>query len=275
MEPISRPATLMANLAAQRAGAAPAQRVTDLAGPDGRATPDGERECQTCKGMRFIAAADGGMKACPDCGVANQWRAKSLDKYSSQTGQARTFEAFDLRANPQARAAFEAARRWAMDPQGWLLIYGQPGNGKSHLCAAVHQTLGERGQASIFVTMPDLTASLKECLGDDAPEPYQHRLERYQRAPVLILDDVGSERRTDWVDEVMVLLVDYRYRNRLPTLLASNVDPEDEDVFDFRVIDRWCDVNLCTIIHNPAPSYRRKSRKTEPQTEARNNNGRH
>ena len=75
-----------------------------------------------------------------------------------------------------------------------------------------------------LVTVPDFLRELRA--GYDATqqkqgESYHALMERYQTCDVLVFDDLGAEKLTDWVDEPFYLLVDYRYRQRLPVLASS------------------------------------------------------
>ena len=139
-------------------------------------------------------------------------------------------------------------------------MYGPPGSGKSHLCAAVRNALGQRGKASVFVSMPDLLESLKALMDAEGDrETYTGRLEKYQRAPLLILDDIGAEKRSDWSESVLFEIVDFRYRNKLASLFVTNLDPFSPDDFDPRVVSRWTDAQLSMVVHNGAPDYRHKA----------------
>jgi DNA replication protein DnaC len=229
---------------------------------------DGSPACATCNNQRYIIT-EAGITPCPDCGVVAQRAAKSLDAYSSATGRAReqTFENFKTTLDGQMdrglQLCHDAALAFAESRDGWLVFHGSYGNGKSHLCAAVANRLREHGKACIFVSMPDLTKSLKDLMDDDfarsVNQTYGQRLSKYQTAPVLILDDIHAEKVSDWSEGVLFEIVDYRYRNRLPTVFATNLDPLDKGEFDPRIISRWSDVELSIIIANNAPDYRQRS----------------
>jgi DNA replication protein DnaC len=75
---------------------------------------------------------------------------------------------------------------------------------------------------------------------------------------VLILDDLGAETGSAWSDGVLFEILDYRYRNRLPTMIATNVAPDD---FDPRIASRMQDRSFCTVIENAAPDFRRRPKK--------------
>ena len=229
---------------------------------------DGGPVCATCNNQRYIISQTGIIQ-CPACGVAAGWAAKSLDSYSSATGRAReqTFENFKIEIDGQIDTGLQlcrdAATAFADTLDGWIVFHGSYGNGKSHLCAAAANRLHERRKACIFISMPDLTKSLKDLMDDDfarsVNQTYGQRLSKYQAAPVLILDDIHAEKISDWSEGVLFEIVDYRYRNRLPTIFATNLDPLDKGEFDPRIISRWSDAELSIIIANNAPDYRQRS----------------
>jgi DNA replication protein DnaC len=219
-------------------------------------------DCPRCQNHRWLIDDVGRLTPCPDCGVAIEWRAQSLKTYSSHVGRAeqQTFDNFNVavkgRDNPSLQLCLDAAKQFAEQPEGFLLIHGQPGNGKSHLCAAVANHVRAAGVPVIFITMPELCSSLKATFDDDAEQTTTERTNVYKTAPVLILDDIGAEKRSEWSEVVLFELIDYRYRNRLPTMFVTNLDPRDRHAFDWRVVDRWTDHEIALVVHNAAPSHR-------------------
>ncbi len=227
-----------------------------------RYEPDDQHApCNYCNSMRFIIASDGARKPCPVCHVAQGWKTQRTDAYSSNAGKskAQTFDTFKV-DTPALKTLRNIVFDYATNPHGWLVIHGAPGNGKTHLCAAAHNELAARGVDCIFVSMPDLIASLKSLFDESTSllehQTYSQRLRIYQAVEVLVIDDLGAERQTDWTNGVLFELLDYRYRNQLATLISTNQDPNDKLVFDARLISRWHDSAFSTVIRNTAADYR-------------------
>lgn len=227
---------------------------------------DGEAQCEHCRNMRFVIDTQTNkLVACPHCNVVKKWQVQALEHYSSRSGVAlgQTFFNFKTvhngKENQILAMCLEAAEEFAHNPRDkWLVYWGERGSGKSHLCAAVANHLINAGTPVLFITMPDLLAALKEAIDLQAnteQESYSGRMRIFKTAGVLILDDLGAESGSAWADGVLFEVLDYRYRNRMPTMIATNV-PLDQ--FDPRVASRMQDKALSTVIKNSAPDYRKK-----------------
>jgi DNA replication protein DnaC len=201
----------------------------------------------------------GQLVPCDDCGQVHRQRIARFDRYSSRKGRAlrQLFCNLDL-SGPAAAVteAFNAALTFAADPVGWLVIHGPKGNGKSHLAAAMaNYLIDERGIAALFLTVPDLLRSLRQEIRDSVrgQGSDSRMLDTAQESPVLILDDLGAERWTEWAEEQLFLLLDYRYRLESPTVVITN---EELETLPSRIYSRLGDRALCRVVHNPAPDYR-------------------
>ena len=123
----------------------------------------------------------------------------------------------------------DAARRFAKNPAGWLVLFGQNGTGKTHLAAAIANSLREQGRVCLFITAPRLVEYLREAFNprrdhDDDWASLTDRLNLIQTAPALVVDDLGAQNDTPWVNEQLYLLFDYRQVATLPTVVTTNLD---------------------------------------------------
>ena len=87
--------------------------------------------------------------------------------------------------------------------------------------------------------------------------------DRVKTAPLLVLDDLGTESATAWAREKLYQLFNYRYNARLPTVITTAVPVEE---LDPRLASRMLDGIRCTFFVIEAPSYRGKS--TRPRRAA-------
>ena len=165
----------------------------------------------------------------------------------------KTFEGFVVVEGNQA--AFEASRALAeAEPvAGWLTIAGECGNGKTHLAAAIVNTLLNRGMPALFHTAPTLLDYLRATFAPDSGVSFDDRFEAIKTTQVLALDDLGAETATPWALDKLYQVLDHRYAWRLPTVVTTNVMwtsiPE-------RIRSRLKDSALGKVVMNAAPDYR-------------------
>jgi DNA replication protein DnaC len=181
-----------------------------------------------------------------------------LSSLSLHTHQ--TFETFDLRKGELPREeeenlkhTLEIAQTFAGNPQGWLIIIGTYGCGKTHLAAAIANYRATKGQPALFVVVPDLLDHLRATFNPQSTVTFDQRFEEVRRAPLLVLDDLGTESATPWAREKLYQIFDYRYNARLPTVITTATPIEE---LDPRLATRMLDVSLCTNVAILAPAYR-------------------
>jgi DNA replication protein DnaC len=104
---------------------------------------------------------------------------------------------------------------------------GDVGTGKTHLAVAVMNELIKRKRVpSLFVTVPELLDNLRGTYNDPGRN-LDEWMDAVKNADFLVLDDLGSERPTEWVRERLFVVINHRYREQLPTLFTSNIGPKD------------------------------------------------
>ena len=152
------------------------------------------------------------------------------------------------------RRAYETALDYARHPEGWLLLRGGYGCGKTHLAAAIANATLDKGLPVIFVTVPDLLDYLRAAYAPTSLTSYDQRFEEVRTAPLLILDDLGTEHATPWALEKLFQLLNYRYMADLPTVITTNRDLEEMEP---RLRSRLGDPELVQIATILAPDFRR------------------
>lgn len=140
--------------------------------------------------------------------------------------------------------AVEAARRFAEEPAGWLVLSGPSGSGKTHQAAAITGRCVERGQAALFMVVPDLLDHLRAAYQPASEVGYDELFEMVRGAPVLVLDDLGVQSSTAWAEEKLFQLINHRYVARMPTVFTTNLDPA---AFDTRIHTRLADATLSQV----------------------------
>ncbi|MDF1513983.1 MAG: ATP-binding protein [Anaerolineae bacterium] len=149
--------------------------------------------------------------------------------------------------------AYDIAFAYAERPEGWLVLIGGYGCGKTHLAAAIANTVVRQGMTPLFVTVPDLLDHLRATYAPSSLEGYSDRFEQVRTAPLLILDDLGTENTTSWALEKLFQLLNYRYLVRLPTVITTNHELER---LDPRLRSRLADPELVEIVTILAPDFR-------------------
>lgn len=170
-----------------------------------------------------------------------------------------TFDNFQMREG--AEKAFKIAKYYAehFDDFGFesVMIYGEPGNGKTHLAAAVHNFLRSQGKVVVFVSMPELLNKIKTTFNKGNKDSEEQILKALNICDLLIIDDLGAEKTSDWVEEKVFTIIDARYRRQKPVFYTSNLPPKD---LPSQIGKRACDrlIEMSQPIENKATSYRRE-----------------
>lgn len=171
-----------------------------------------------------------------------------------------TFASFDLRKGeglpePELKSlenAFKAAREFAETPEGWLILSGPYGSGKTHLAAAIANYRVDKGFSQLFVVVSELLDHLRATFSPTSTVSLDRRFEEVKSAPLLILDDLGTQSMTPWVREKLYQLFNFRYYAELPTVITT---ADLREQMDARLLSRMDDHRLSRIIGITAPSY--------------------
>ncbi|MSQ41667.1 MAG: AAA family ATPase [Dehalococcoidia bacterium] len=224
----------------------PLQRSPGAPGPDAAVTsPETPEGCPICGGARFVRVsgdpADPRFGQPEPCQCVRQedvhTRRDRLVRYSRLGALARfTFGTLLREGRSSQREAREryahavaAAERFAEHPQGWLVIAGVPGCGKTHLAAAIANRAIERGEPALFLSVADLLDHLRASYQEGAELPYDQLLEQLRAAPLVVLDDLESYAETPWAREKFLQLVSHRFHAALPTVFTCERPPAEVD----------------------------------------------
>ena len=160
------------------------------------------------------------------------------------------------------REAWEFAT--ATQPNGWLVLTGGVGCGKTHLAAAIKNERDEHGFQTLFKTAPDLLDYLRATYAPDSNITYDRGFDAIRNAEVLILDDYGAHSSTPWAEEKLFQLLNYRFNARLATVITTNqpldrasAAPSVVPTQELRILSRLLDPDLCRVCRIDAPPYRR------------------
>lgn len=172
----------------------------------------------------------------------------------------RTFASFDAKRD---REAFDLCSKYANDERlmdrkrNGLLIAGGYGSGKTHLAAAVSNALMDRGIPVLFGTSISHFDSIRS---DFENTGINHYLAKMKSASVLVIDDLGKEKKSDWTRQVLFDVVNYRYEHKLPIIITTNLVNGDDfsalaNHVEGAVWSRLCE--MCNNVITNSSDYRR------------------
>ncbi len=151
------------------------------------------------------------------------------------------------------QAALDASLAFARDPDGWLVLVGDSGCGKTHLAVAVATERLKGGEEVFFALVPDLLDHLRYTFSPDSRVTYDELFDRVKQTPLLVLDDFGSETSTPWANEKLYQIVVHRHNARLPTIITTRaILPSSHDP----IASRMNDPRLVMVMPITAPDYR-------------------
>ncbi|MCC6538460.1 MAG: ATP-binding protein [Bryobacterales bacterium] len=191
--------------------------------------------CPDCGGSGWKRVERGGLQSVSRCECVSNARATRLLEVAQipPLYQNASFENFSTQpenpvTNRILQTAVTVANSYARQypfgtkKQGLMLI-GDPGTGKTHLAVAVMKRLIARGFECVFFDYQNLLerirSSYDQASGAAQREAYQTALD----CEVLVLDDLGAHRVTDWVEDTVTSLITYRYNQNKPLITTTNL----------------------------------------------------
>ncbi|MDO8472775.1 MAG: ATP-binding protein, partial [Dehalococcoidia bacterium] len=150
-------------------------------------------------------------------------------------------------------AALELARDFARHPQGWLVLQGANGCGKTHLAAAIGNYQLKQGRPAFFLSVADLLDHLRSTFSPESQVTYDELFERVRNSPLLILDDLGEHSATPWAREKLYQIINHRYNSCLPTVVTTGIPLEE---LETRISSRMVDPSVSIVFNILAPDYR-------------------
>lgn len=244
--------------------------------PETYIAADGLKHCSACGGaVQCVVEFNGIKKTVPCICECDKARRQNEENERQAAGLARrvnylrnagfhdeimqewTF-ANDNGTNPRI---FEALKRYVAnfnefynDGRG-LLIYGSIGTGKTYGAACVANALIDKG---VSVYMTNFSRIINEL--QDSFDRRQSKLDKLNHFDMLVIDDLGAERSTDYTNEIIYSVIDGRYRIGKPLIITTNLLMSDfknpPNVATARIYDRI--LEKCFPVEMNGESQRRK-----------------
>lgn len=134
----------------------------------------------------------------------------------------RRFETF--KPTPKTQRVYKACMifcdSFTNDSKG-IILRGPCGCGKTHLAAAIINRLAERGIYGRFEVVPELLETIRSGFNRQDDEA-KASINQLKEAALLVLDDLGAEKVTDWAREQIFIIINRRYESMLPTVITTN-----------------------------------------------------
>lgn len=185
-----------------------------------------------------------------------------------------TFENWDFERG--SRKMYELGKRYAENfkeckKQGLgLLIYGNAGNGKTYMASCIANELLKRYVPVICISINGLLGRIQKTYNNYGKEAESDILRTFSNADLLIIDDLGTEKSSEWSRSMVYNIIDSRYRSKLPLIITSNLDIKAnerygvlEELYHERTESRI--LEMCTPVFNTSKSIRLEEAKKKTE----------
>jgi DNA replication protein DnaC len=221
--------------------------------------------CPECDGRGFILS-EKGARPC-DCRKAadlmhafrlaripRKFLGKSLAGFSAKVARQKEILVF-------ARDFLKTFRGNDTDhPSKGLLMTGKEGTGKTHVAISILKDVIEKGYTGLYWNVPELFLELRRRMTDDSEEKEGELFDHAARVDLLVLDDLGAERTSDYVLDRLYVLINGRYQNDTATIITTNrTIPELRQQIGPRITSRICE--MCMVVEFPEGDYRTRNMK--------------
>lgn len=135
-----------------------------------------------------------------------------------------TFDTFQDKNNKSLKEAKEISMKMAdgESEYKWLTLVGRTDTGKSHLAKAITKGWLNRGIPARYGFVPSLLIELKNGFDSGNQFTFGQVMESLQNTPLLVLDDLGTEKMTEWAMETIQTIINHRYENQLHLVITTN-----------------------------------------------------
>ncbi len=131
-----------------------------------------------------------------------------------------------------------------LDSGRGLWLMGDVGTGKTTLAMLVSKAAAEAGRTVAIYSLPRLLARIRRTYdGEPGEDSYLEFFDRLTSVDLLHIDDLGAEKRSDWVLEQLYAIVDERYQSQRSMVVTSNLDPDQlKEQIGSRVVSRLAEI---------------------------------
>jgi DNA replication protein DnaC len=192
-------------------------------------------DCEICHGSRWKSVTVDGVERLTRCDcwreelIAQQLAAARIPKQFARA----ELSTFEGRGSNLKLEAYRLAAKFVADfpvVDRGLLFYGPHGVGKTHLAIGIlKDAIRTKGARGYFFETRDLLRLVRDTYNAKVEERELDVLKPVLEADLLILDDLGAEKTSEWVQETLGLVINTRYNAQRPTVVTTNLSDNLDD----------------------------------------------
>ena len=203
-----------------------------------------------------------------EVGSKSQLTNNSLGQVPSPMSSRMTFDKFDPTGNSSSNREQQNAliqtlngcTTFAENPEGWILLTGPNGSGKTHLAISVANELEKKNIDVYYAFVPNLLDYLRASFSPTSSVNFDSVFESLKESEVLILDDLGGESSTPWAEEKLYQIIVHRHELRMPTIITSSLSLDELERSKPRIASRLVDGMVVDWLPIISPNYRDQRR---------------
>lgn len=232
--------------------------------------------CPKCNDSGYIIDFETSTATPCDCGILDRIEgsrrargARIPPKFAKKDFQNYSFHPpanSGVKGNPQTAAARKEiltvaeayARGFNREENEGFILRGPTGCGKTHIAVAILKSVIRRGFTGVYFNFTDLLSRIRDSYQEDGTETEGTLLNIVDHCDLLVLDDVGAERPSEFVRDRLYLIINRRYENARPIIITTNLDDDElRERVGERTASRLCEMCAIPFPAFPQQDYRR------------------